>query len=74
MLPVVPYFGTEVSSIMFDFVDVHERMTNLVPSTSSHPKAEIFQEFLSQFCFSTDSIYCTAKIYFVRKHLPSVNK
>lgn len=41
MLSVVPYLGTDVSSVMLGFVDVYGRMTSLVPITPSWPEAEI---------------------------------
>lgn len=65
MLPVIPYLGTDMASIMFGFIDTYGRMANLVQITLSCPEAEIFQEFLNQIYCSSDPIYSIVRIYFV---------
>lgn len=71
MLSVVPYLGTDVSSIMFIFVPIHGRMANLVPNTSSHPEAEIFQGFLNKFYFSINTANSIVRIYFAHTNVIS---
>lgn len=65
MLPVIPYLGTDMASIMFGFIDTYGRMANLVPITLSCSEAEIFQEFLNQIYCSSDPICSIVRIYFV---------